>query len=118
MGDASDRLAPAHRAAKAGVGANGFDVRCGSELDLLATLEEILDSGEAIAAALLVESGGVGVAIEDATIVEIEIGGDVVGAAPMDEGFFNGLSFRVMTDGAFATVAVEGRAPLGFAQDV
>ncbi|HEV2488951.1 MAG TPA: hypothetical protein VGT03_04020 [Candidatus Acidoferrales bacterium] len=105
--DARDGLVPPHRVAEAGVGANGFDVGRGSELEFFAALENVFDGEEVIAAAPVVEAGGMSVAIEDAAIVEIEIAGDVVGAAPMDEGFFDGFEIGMMADGAFAAVAVE-----------
>lgn len=107
VGDASDRLAPAHRVAEAGVGADRLDIGCGGELDIVAIFEDIFDGEQVIAAALLVKSGGVGVAIENAAIAKFERAGNVDRVVPVQELFFDGFTFGMMADGAFATVAVE-----------
>ena len=52
--DAGDGLGPAHGVAEAGVGANGFDVSRGGEIDVVAAFEDVLDGEEIIAAALVV----------------------------------------------------------------
>ena len=105
--DAGDGFGPADGVAEAGVGANGFNVRRGSEFDVVAAFEDVLDGEEIVAAALLIKAGGVSVAIENATIAEIEFVDDVDGVVPVEEFFLDGFAFGMMTDGAFAAVAFE-----------
>lgn len=105
--DAGDGLGPTHGVSEAGVGADGLDVRGGGELDFFAAFENVLDGEEIIAAALLVESGGLSVAIENAAISEVIIVGGVLGAAPVDELFLDGFAVGMAANGAFAGVAFE-----------
>jgi hypothetical protein len=116
--DTGDRLVPVHGVGEAGVGADGFDVGRGGELDVVAALENIFESEEIIAAALLVEAGGMGVAIEDAAVLEFELFGDPPGTAPVNELFFDLLAIGVTADDAFATVAVERSSCFGFAEEL
>ena len=105
--DTGGGFVPAHGVAEAGVGADGFDVSRGGELDVFAALENVFDGEEIIAAAHVVEAGGVGVAIDDADVVEIEILDDRAKIAPVSESFLDLFAIRMIADGAFATMAFE-----------
>ena len=105
--DAGGGLGPADGVAEAGVGADGFDIGRGGELDVFAALENVLDGEEVISAALLIEAGGMSVAIEDATVAEIEFVDDVDRVVPVEEFFLDGFAFRMMADSALAAVAFE-----------
>src|SRR5690348_4907006 len=105
--DTGDGFVPADGVAEAGVGADGFYVRCGSEFDIVAAFEDVLDGEEIISAALVIEASGMSVTIENATIAEIEFVNDVDRIVPVEEFLLDGFAFRMMADSAFAAVAFE-----------
>src|SRR5690348_2129985 len=107
--DTGGGLGPADGVAEAGVGADGFYVRCGSEFDVFAAFEDVLDGEEIIAAAHVVEAGGVGVAVDDADVIEMEVLDDGAKIAPVSESFLDLFAIRMIADGAFAAVAFERR---------
>ena len=105
--DAGDGFGPADGVAEAGVGANGFYIRRGSEFDVVAGFEDVFDGEEVISATLLIEASGVSMAIENATVAEIEFVDDVDRVVPVEEFFLDGFAFGMMADGTFAAVAFE-----------
>jgi hypothetical protein len=118
MLDAGDGLGPVNIFAEAGVGADGFDIGRGGELDVIAVLENIFDGEEIIAAALVVETGGRGMAINDAAVFESKMVSDPPGTAPVNELLLDFCAIGMMADDAFAAVTVERGSCFGFAEDL
>lgn len=109
--DALFGLDPLVGVGEARIGANGGDDSVGSGRDVGGAFEEEIQDGAKIPAALGVEAGGAGVAIDGAPIegmVNGEFAVDGLRTVPADEELLDGFAIGVNADLTFATVALEG----------
>ncbi len=69
-------------------------------------LDDVVECGKEVFAALVEEVGGIGVAVEGGAGGEFEVGDDAIGGFPVEEGGFDFGAVGVVADGAFAGVEV------------
>jgi hypothetical protein len=106
--DALDGLDPFGAAVDAGAGVDGAEDGVGIGPGLIGMLDEEFGGKAQVPAAALVKPLGARVAIDGVVIRELVLISDQVGIAPIDELFFYVGTVRVMADGTFARVAIEG----------
>ena len=98
---------PAAGIVEVGIEADGFDDGESVGADALGVFNDVLEGGAEIGEALREKIEGVGVAVDGGAVGEMEFAGDPVGAAPMEESFFDGRAVGVPADGAAAGVLRE-----------
>ena len=113
----SGRVNPFAVGFQARAGADGADDAVGGGLDTLGALYDVFEGEAHVAAALLEEAKGVGMAANGVVAGKVTFCMLIVEGTPVEESFFDGLAFRVGADGAEAFVAfgIDGGARGGFA---
>lgn len=91
----------------AGVGERGADDRAGGDGNVVHLLEDAFEHPADISPAAVEEAGGVGVAIDGRAVGEVEVFGDVLRAAPIEEAFLDGDALGVFADRAAALMLDE-----------
>jgi hypothetical protein len=99
-------LDPAGIVSDAGIGADGAKDDIGRGRDNGGVFDDVFERRAEIAAAKLEEAEDEGVSIDAVAAGEIEIFGDQVAGFPAKEGFLDEEAFLVLTDFAFAGVAL------------
>ncbi len=89
------------------VGADGAEKSVGGDPGLVAALNHALDRGAKIAPAAGEEAEGMGVAVNRGIVLDLVIGGDVDGAAPVEKLFLDGFAIGVVADSTKAPVTDE-----------
>lgn len=98
------RLFPSAGLTEPTVGADGVYYRLAGDRGAGGLLDYVFQGVADVAAALIVEAYGEGMMVEAGARGQAVVFHDVVGVEPVDEGFLDGLAFRVFADHAFAGV--------------
>jgi hypothetical protein len=104
----SSGLDPLAVFAEAGVGAAGANERVGGGKDAGGFLEQVLEHGAEIPAALGEQAKRAGVAVDGGDVGQTKVVGDVARTVPADEIEIDHLAIGMIADGAFATVTLQG----------
>jgi len=102
-----DGVGPAAVFVDVGEEADGVEDVGGGEALVVGVLDDIAEAELEIASAQSEKVEGVGVVVDGGTGVEVPEALDGIGAAPLQEGFFDKFAARMLADGAFAGVALE-----------
>jgi len=105
--DLGGNFGPAAVAVDAAVGAHGAKDRVASEFYVVDGFDEGVEPGVQIFAPLEGKAGGAGVPVDGAVVGEIVVLSELPGGAPVEEFFFDGFTFGMVADDAFAAVALE-----------
>lgn len=90
-----------------GAGAHGLKDGVGGGLDVFRVVNDVGGGVAHVLLAFSVEAGGVDVAIECASLREVVVADDIVGAVPVQEVGFDVFAVFVLADDALAAVALE-----------
>jgi hypothetical protein len=99
------RLDPAAVFGETAVGADGADDAAGRGLHLTSALDDEFKRAADMASAAVEETGGVRMAVESGVVRDAVFLDDLGGAAPVEEGFFDGGAVGVFADGAASRVS-------------
>lgn len=104
---------------EAGIGPDGGDDSVSRGLDVGGAFEKEIEDSAKILAALRVEAGGVGVAVDSGPVEGVingEKAADGLRAVPVDEKFFDGFAVWMIADCALAAVSLEAGFGLSVAE--
>jgi hypothetical protein len=94
---------------------DGSEDAGGGGWDASGMFDDLVEGGAEVFATLVEEIGGFGVAVDGGTGGEIEVGDNLVGGLPVEEGGFDFGAVGMVADGAFARMEVRGlRFEVGF----
>src|SRR5580693_7164461 len=96
--DLGGDFGPAAVAVDAAVGAHGAKDRVAGEGYVVDGFDEGVEGGVQTFAALEEQTGGAGVAVDGAVVVELVILRELPGGAPVDEFLFDGFAFGMVAD--------------------
>jgi len=116
--DARGRVDPSARVIDARLGANGSQDAIARDLGRVGTRDDVIKRGTDVLAAKLDQSGGAGMAVNRAVVLDSVFLGEPADAAPVDEFLLDGFAFGVVADRAFAFVAgkrLSGAGSVAFA---
>lgn len=101
------RLVPAAVLVDAAEGADGADDAVGGGSAGFGLLDDVTEGVLCSGGAAFEEADGVRVSVDDEAIAELKVISEVGSTPPMKEGFVDGVTFRVVADGAMGFVAIE-----------